>query len=60
MQVISELKKHYSDKLFDTCISRNVKLTEAPGFGRPVYYYDKNAKGSKEYLEVAKELAERI
>ena len=60
MQVMDELRKHYSDKLFDTTISRNVKLTEAPGFGKPVYYYDKNAKGSKEYLEVAKELAERI
>ncbi len=60
MQVINELKKHYADKLFSTTISRNVKLTEAPGFGKPVYYYDKNAKGSKEYLEVAKELADRI
>ena len=45
MQVISELRKHYEDKLFSTNISRNVKLTEAPGFGKPVYYYDKNAKG---------------
>jgi len=60
MQVMEELRKHYSDKLFNTTISRNVKLTEAPGFGKPVYYYDKNAKGSKEYVEVAKELAERI
>lgn len=60
MQVMEDLKKYYSDKLFDTCISRNVKLTEAPGYGKPVYYYDKNAKGSKEYLAVAKELAERI
>lgn len=60
MQVMEELRKHYSDKLFGTTISRNVKLTEAPGFGKPVYYYDKNAKGGKEYLEVAKELAERI
>lgn len=60
MQVMSELRKHYSEKLFNTTISRNVKLTEAPGFGRPVYYYDKNAKGSKEYLQVAKELSERI
>ena len=58
--VINELKKHYEDKLFDTNISRNVKLTEAPGFGRPVYYYDKNAKGAKEYLDVAKQLTERI
>lgn len=59
-QVIGDLKKHYEDKLFNTTISRNVKLTEAPGYGMPVYYYDKNAKGSKEYLEVARELAERI
>ena len=60
VEVISELKKHYSDKLFETKISRNVKLTEAPGFGRPVYYHDKNSKGAKEYLDVAKELANRI
>lgn len=60
MQVISELEKHYSDKIFRTKISRNVKLTEAPGFGRPAYYHDKSSKGSKEYLEVAKELATRI
>ena len=57
MQVMAELSKHYGDKLFDAKISRNVKLTEAPGFGKPVYYHDKNSKGSKEYLEVAKELA---
>ena len=60
MQVISELEKHYSDKIFRTKISRNVKLTEAPGFGKPAYYHDKNSRGSKEYLEVAKELATRI
>ena len=60
LQVISELKKHYEDKLFDTKISRNVKLTEAPGFGKPAYYHDKNSKGAKEYLDVAKELVTRI
>jgi len=60
MQVISELEQHYSDKLFETKISRNVKLTEAPGFGKPAYYHDKNSKGSKEYIEVAKELVTRI
>ena len=60
MQVMAELKKHYSDKLFETKISRNVKLTEAPGFGKPVYYHDKSSKGAKEYLEVAKELSARI
>ena len=60
MQVISELKKHYGDKLFDTKIARNVKLTEAPGFGRPAYYHDKSSKGAKEYMEVARELVTRI
>ena len=60
MQVIAELEKHYEDKLFETKISRNVKLTEAPGFGKPAYYHDKNSKGAKEYLEVARELAVRI
>lgn len=60
MQVISELKKHYSDKLFKTAVSRNVRLSEAPGFGMPVYYHDKLSKGTGEYLEVAKELMERI
>lgn len=60
MQVLSELKRHYGDKLFSTMISRNVKLSEAPSFGVPVYYHDKHAKGSAEYLEVAKELTERI
>ena len=60
MQVISELKKYYSDKLFKTPVSRNVKLSEAPSFGKPVYYHDKSSKGANEYLEVAKELLERI
>ena len=60
MQVLNELKKHYGDKLFSTEISRNVKLSASPGFGRPVYYHDKKSKGSSEYLEVAKELRSRI
>ncbi len=60
LQVINELKKHYSDKLFSTNISRGVKVSEAPGFGMPVYYHDKKCKGANEYLAVAKELATRI
>lgn len=60
LQVMNELKKHYSDKLFSTQISRGVKVSEAPGFGVPVYYHDKRCKGAVEYLEVAKELASRI
>ena len=59
-QVMEELQKHYPEKIFSTTISRNVKLTEAPGFGTPVYYHDKGSKGAKEYLDVAKDFAMRI
>ena len=59
-QVKSELKHHYEGKLFSTEISRGVKLSEAPGFGKPVYYHDKSSKGAKEYMSVANELAQRI
>lgn len=59
-QVISELKKHYYEKLFATAISRGVRLSEAPSFGVPVYYHDKSGKGTVEYLDVARELIERI
>lgn len=60
MQVMDELQKYYPDKLFNTTISRNVKLTEAPGFGKPAYYHDKNSKGACEYLDVTDELISRI
>ena len=59
-QVMSELRRHYADKLFSTPISRSVKVSEAPGFGMPVYYHDKRNKGATEYLACAKELADRI
>ena len=60
MQVMDELQKYYPDKLFNTTISRNVKLSEAPGFGEPICYYDPYSKGSLEYADVAKELMLRI
>ena len=59
VQVQNELKKYYGDKLFRTVIARNVRLSEAPGFGMPIYAYDKYSKGSLAYLDVAKELIER-
>lgn len=58
-QVMAELKKHYGEVLFETTVSRNVRLSEAPSFGTPVYYHDKSAKGAKEYLRVAEELITR-
>ena len=58
-QVMAELQKHYGEALFSTPISRNVRLSEAPSFGVPVYYHDKSAKGAKEYLRIAEELISR-
>lgn len=58
--VLSEIEKYYKDRIFDTKITRNVRLTEAPSYGMPVYYYDKSSKGADQYLAIAKELLKRI
>ncbi len=58
-QVLSEIKKYYSDKLFSTVIPRNVTLSEAPGYGEPINYYDKHSKGARAYYDVAEELLGR-
>ena len=58
--VLEELRKHYPEKLFETTVSRNVKLSEASGYGMPAYYYSKRSKGAQDYLRVSKELVERI
>lgn len=59
-QVVTELKKYYSDKLFKVPISRTVRISEAPGYGEPICYHDPYGKGSLEYAAVAKELMMRI
>ena len=59
-QVVAELKKYYSDKLFKIPISRTVRIAEAPGYGEPICYHDPYGKGSLEYAAVAKELMLRI
>ena len=59
-QVVAELKKYYAEKLFKTAISRSVKVSEAPGFGKPICYYDPFGKGAEEYAALAKELIFRI
>ena len=59
-QVVAELKKYYSDKLFRVPISRTVRISEAPGYGEPICYHDPYGKGSLEYAAVSKELMMRI
>ncbi len=58
--VLAELKRHYPDRVFETTITRHERLSEAPGFGMPVHYHDAEAPGAEEYLQVAKELLDRI
>lgn len=60
LQVMDELKKYYSGKLFSSSIPRNVKLTEAPGFGKPIQYYDKYSSGTSSYDEVTDEVFNRM
>ena len=58
-QVINEVKKYFGEKAFTTLISRSVRLAEAPGFGKPMILYDKSARGTQSYLELAHEFLAR-
>ena len=54
-QVAAEVKKYFPRKVYSVTIPRNVRLSEAPGFGQPVIYYDKNSAGAKAYTAAAEE-----
>ncbi len=56
IQVVSEVKKYFPQKVYKTVVPRNVRLSEAPSFGQPIQYYDKGSKGTKAYNELAKEI----
>lgn len=58
--VYKELQKHFGDKLFDTVIPRNVRLAEAPSFGKTIAEHDKWSKGARAYKQLAKELDKRV
>ena len=54
-QVVGELKRFFPKKVYATAIPRNVKLSEAPSYGLPIHYYDKNSKGAAAYDALADE-----
>jgi chromosome partitioning protein len=58
-QVSDQLVKHFTSKLYHTVIPRNVRLAEAPSYGRPILAYDKSSKGAQAYLQLAEELLAR-
>lgn len=59
-QVSEQLKKHFGDKVFNTIIPRNVRLAEAPSYGKPGVLYDKSSKGAKAYIAFADEMLRRL
>lgn len=58
-QVVSEVRHHFEELVFNTIIHRNTRLSEAPSVGKPVILYDSDSKGSVNYLNLAKEILQK-
>ncbi len=59
-QVVDEVTRHFQQMVFNTIIQRNVKLSEAPSYGQPAILYDAESRGTVNYLNLARELLERV
>lgn len=59
IQVVDEVKKHFRRQMYRTIIPRNVRLSEAPSYGKPVVLYDARSRGAEVYQDLAKEVLER-
>ncbi len=55
-QVVTELRAHFKELVFNTIIQRNIRLSEAPSHGKPIVLYDVMSNGSSNYLNLAKEV----
>lgn len=58
-QVVEEVRKHFQQMVFETIIQRNIKLSEAPSYGKPVILYDAASTGSLNHMNLARELLQR-
>ena len=58
-QVVAEVRAHFEDKLYDSIIPRNVRLSEAPSYGIPIIQYDASSKGAAAYRQLALEFVKR-
>ncbi len=58
-QVLQDIRKHFESMVFDTVIQRNVKLSEAPSYGKPVLLYDPESKGAISHINLAKEVIKK-
>jgi len=55
-QVADEVRKFFADKVYETVIPRNIRLSEAPSYGLPIIVYDERSKGAEAYRQLAKEV----
>ena len=55
-QVVEEVKKHFGKMVFKTIIQRNIRLSEAPSFGKPALLYDANSTGAQNYMSLVEEI----
>ena len=58
-QIEAELRKYFKNKVYDTIIPRNIRLSEAPSFGKPIQVYDINSTGARAYMSLAKEMMKK-
>jgi len=58
-QVVEDVREHMGDKVYDTIIPRNVRVSEAPSYGKPALLYDLKCSGSQAYLKLASEIIQR-
>jgi chromosome partitioning protein len=58
-QVIGEVRKFFKDKVYQTIIPRNVKLSESPGFGKPIILYDRASRGAEAYINLTREILKK-
>ena len=58
-QVMEEVRTHFGDMVFEATISRNIKLSEAPSYGKPVVLYDASSRGAENYMDLARELLQK-
>ena len=56
VQVMQEIKKRFQDKVYNTVIPRNIRLSEAPSFGKPIHLYDERSAGAVAYAKLAEEI----
>jgi chromosome partitioning protein len=55
-QIQDEVKRYFGDKVFETIVTRNIRLSEAPSFGKPIILYDAVCSGTRNYMELAREV----